>query len=87
MPDCVESNTDANMQRALWVPSFLISTPQIGTNSPGWFLRQPERVAQARRRSVIWLLFASLQHRAAKMKKRGTGYYHLSLLLRRTQFT
>lgn len=28
MPDCVESNTDANMQRALWVPSFLISTPQ-----------------------------------------------------------
>lgn len=48
MPNCAESNTDANMQRALWVSELfdLNATEQIGTNSPGWFLRQPERAAQ-----------------------------------------
>lgn len=47
MPNCVESNTDANMQRALRVPGFLISTAQSKLEQiAGWFLRQPERAAQ-----------------------------------------
>lgn len=80
MSNCVESNTDANMQRALWFSELfdLDATEQIGTNSPGWFLRQPERAAQTCHRSygVLWLLFPPLPRKIAKMIKTEIEYRH-----------
>lgn len=47
MPDCVRHRrqyTESTLGSKLF---DLNATEQIGTNSPGWFLRQPERAAQA----------------------------------------
>lgn len=78
MPNCVESNTDANMQRALWVPRFLISAPQSKLEQialVGFYGNLKEQLRLAiplvASTAVIWLLFPSLPHKTAKMNKMG----------------
>lgn len=69
-------NTDANTQRALWAPSFLISTPQSKLEQIALVcfygnlkeqLRHPIPLVVST--AVIWPPFPSLQHRMAKIDK------------------
>lgn len=69
-------NTDANMQRALWAPSFLISTPQSKLEQialVGFYGNLKEQLRHAIplvvSTAAIWPPFPSLHHRTAKRNK------------------
>lgn len=72
---------DTNMQRTLWVPSFLISKPQSKLEQmalAGFYGNLKEQLRPAipltASTAVIWLPFLSLPHRMAKMNQKWIDY-------------